>query len=91
VDEAAQLGAQLPLIVRGLWYEGWHPAHKPLHLRTRAELFERIHQGLSGVPESPALIARALFRLLDRHVTEGEIAKVRHVLPEDLQQLWRGA
>ena len=26
VNEAAQLAAQLPLLVRGLFYEGWHPA-----------------------------------------------------------------
>ena len=26
VDEAAQLGDQLPMLVRGIYYEAWHPA-----------------------------------------------------------------
>src|SRR5919204_6184474 len=29
VDEAAQLGAQLPLMIRGLFFDMWHPAGKP--------------------------------------------------------------
>ena len=30
VDEAAQLAAQLPILVRGLYYDQWH---HPFHLR----------------------------------------------------------
>ena len=36
IEEAAQLGAQLPMIVRGLYYEGWRPAGK----RERASSWE---------------------------------------------------
>jgi uncharacterized protein (DUF2267 family) len=29
VDEAAQLGAQLPLVIRGIYYENWDPSDTP--------------------------------------------------------------
>jgi uncharacterized protein (DUF2267 family) len=32
LEESVDLGAQLPLIVRGLYYEGWRPHHVPRKL-----------------------------------------------------------
>src|SRR6516162_2996456 len=42
VDEAAALGAQLPMLVRGFYYEGWHPHGKPLRERTREEFLAHV-------------------------------------------------
>ncbi|HVX00958.1 MAG TPA: DUF2267 domain-containing protein, partial [Candidatus Babeliaceae bacterium] len=30
IEVAAKLGAQLPLLIRGMSYEGWVPAHTPI-------------------------------------------------------------
>src|SRR5258706_13987050 len=32
IAEAAHLGAQLPMLIRGFYYDGWKPASKPLKL-----------------------------------------------------------
>jgi len=38
--------------------------------------------------DSPAQAVLAVFELLSKKMTRGEIEKVRHALPQELQDLW---
>src|SRR6185312_6746454 len=42
VEGAAKLGAQLPVLMRGFYYEGWHPAGVPLKLRHKQEFLAQV-------------------------------------------------
>ena len=44
VEEVAQLGAQLPMLVRGFYYEGWDPTGTPLRVRHKEEFLARIQE-----------------------------------------------
>jgi uncharacterized protein (DUF2267 family) len=90
VGEAAQLGAQLPLLVRGLYFEGWRPAAEPWKERHGAGFLERIEKELGGYADlrDPESVARAVFQLLRRHVSPGEIEQVVATLPAEVRQLW---
>ena len=89
VEEVAQLGAQLPMLVRGFYYEGWNPTGKPLKERHREEFLARIALELrKDDPTDPETIARAVFAVMAKRVTAGEIEDVKHVLPADIRQLW---
>jgi uncharacterized protein (DUF2267 family) len=88
VEQAAALAAQLPLLVRGIYYEGWHPAGKPLKERTKAEFLAPIHDGLRNLAVDAESVARAVFRVLARHVSRGEVDKVKATLPADIRSLW---
>lgn len=85
-EEAAQLGAQLPLLLRGTFYEGWHPAHKPLKERHVEQFLDHIHV---DIPDADAEeIARAVFGVLNVRVSAGEIEDVVGVLPAGVRDLW---
>lgn len=91
VQEATQLGAQLPMLIRGLYYEGWCPTGKPRKFH-RPEFLEAIRSGLPGVTDRlhPEVVARAVLSVIDRHVSAGEVRDVKASLPADLRELWPG-
>jgi uncharacterized protein (DUF2267 family) len=46
---AAHLGSQLPILVRGAYYDQWAPRDKPLELRSADEFLDHVSQGLSNI------------------------------------------
>jgi uncharacterized protein (DUF2267 family) len=88
LEEVAQLGAQLPMLVRGFYYEGWNPTGKPLKQRHKAEFLAPIEEHFWGDETVDAEeVARAVFKVLARRVSAGEIEDVKHVLPKELREL----
>lgn len=89
VDVAAHLGAQLPVLIRGVFYEGWHPAGKPEKIRSREEFLGQIEEAFMG-PETtdPARLAMGVFELLNHHLSPGSPEKIRQVLPREMMELW---
>lgn len=91
VEEAAQLSAQMPLIIRGLFFENWRPAGKPLHIRHPNEFLALVIANFAPRTDAYADdILRALFRVLSEHISQGEITDVVMSLPEPLLELVGG-
>jgi uncharacterized protein (DUF2267 family) len=89
VEQAAALAAQLPMLVRGFYYEGWHPHGKPVKERHKQEFLAHIAAAFQGDPDAdPEQVTRAVFRVLAKHITAGEIASVKQSLPSELRSLW---
>jgi uncharacterized protein (DUF2267 family) len=88
VDEAAQLAAQLPIFVCGVFYEGWDPSRTPEHARDIESFLTRIARdaGLAGETEA-SFAATAASRVLRRRVSGGEGDNVLHALPPHLREL----
>jgi uncharacterized protein (DUF2267 family) len=86
VEEAAQLAAQLPELIRGIYYEGWVPSRTPMSYRSVDEFLKRIADEAMLPAETEASHAcSAAARVLRRHVSEGEIADVVAVFPKELR------
>ncbi|MFW5829696.1 MAG: DUF2267 domain-containing protein, partial [Planctomycetota bacterium] len=88
VEEAAHFGAQLPLIIRGLFFENWHPAGTPERIRHADEFFQRISE-LEGHGHDPHDLFRAVIRVLHEHLSEGQLEQVRHMLPKEIAEEWQ--
>jgi uncharacterized protein (DUF2267 family) len=89
VNEAADLGAQLPMLLRGVYYEHWRPAATPVKERSRADFMARIDHAFKTDPiaYTPEAVA-AVLKLLSGKIGAGEIDDVRHALPAELRALW---
>jgi len=89
-DEAVHLGAQLPLIVRGFYYEGWKPSTTPEKIRNRDQFLQKVAEPFNGnAPDVNAEdLVRAVFKLLAHRISQGEIDDIRSILPEEIGDLW---
>jgi uncharacterized protein (DUF2267 family) len=86
---AAHLGAQLPLLVRGLYYDQWRPSEEPLTWRLLDEFLSLISAELRNLrPVDAKDAARATFQVLNHHVDPGQLRKLRDTLPEEVRRLW---
>ena len=90
LDESAQFSAQLPTLVRGLYWERWDPSRTLLKERDQSVLLSRIVEEFGDDERAlnPAEIARAVFTVIHRHLSSGEVENVRHTFPRSLQELW---
>jgi uncharacterized protein (DUF2267 family) len=89
VDEVAHLGAQLPMLIRGFYYEGWDPTDKPLKERHKEQFLAHIEQQFSSDDSvDPEVVARGVFFMLEHRVADGEIEDIKQVLPSELRGLW---
>lgn len=85
VDEAAQLSAQLPDLIRGIYYEGWNPSATPVRYRGLADFLDRVSADAELDGETAASYAvSATAEVLRRHVSSGEIEDIRAQLSDEL-------
>lgn len=90
VEEAAHLSAQLPTLMRGIFYEGYRPAEMPQKIRSAEEFMAGVRDRLNGHPDiDPEVATMAVLAVLDRHIGgSGELKDVRGMLPKEIQSLF---
>ena len=89
LEEVVDFGAQLPMVIRGFYYEGWtgtvakEPADREIFVRLVSEQL-----GEAFLTPDGEGVTRAVFKLLARRVSDGEIYHVGRRLPRSLRNLW---
>ncbi len=88
-DEAAQLAAQMPVLIRGIFYEGWNPSKTPVKERSREAFIARVQKDFETDPlgDAPQAIG-AVVALLDEKISAGEMDDVRGALSKSIRSLF---
>ncbi|MFC7549941.1 DUF2267 domain-containing protein [Plantactinospora sp. GCM10030261] len=84
VQESAHFAAQLPTLVRGIYYDGWDPMSVPVKLNRDDFLYEVRRNFQYDVEGGPESLVRTVLEVLRRHVPQGEWDDVRSTMPKDL-------
>jgi len=91
VPLAAHLSAELPLLIRGSFYDRYQPARQPSQINKAEEFMEAVNAGLDGQrPIDTDQAIRAVFHVLGKHIPPGEYEKVCSALPESIRRLCAG-
>lgn len=89
VGLAAHLGAQLPLLIRGAYYEHFQPLREPDKSRSLDGFLDHVRAELPGASADEAWQAvRAVFAVIGRHLTPEQVSKVVEALPGPVQEAW---
>ena len=88
-EETVKLGAQLSTLVRGACCAGWHPAGKLLKERKKQQFLGHVEKDSGTDPNAdPEKLVRAVFALPAERMSRGEIQEVKHMLPDEVRDLW---
>ena len=88
VRESTEFASQLPMLMTGMYYNGWTPMDKPMKMRNMDEFLDHVARQLPKGMD-PMRVAQGVITVIERHVTAGEIKDVRRNFPEKMQELWQ--
>jgi len=92
VDEVFHLSAQFPLLLKGIFFDGYDPTGKPIDIDNREEFFDIIQNRFekkSGIDGE--VITRAVLRVLYSRVGAGEMDDIKDSMPDDIRGLFIAA
>jgi len=89
VDEAIEFGDELPMVMKGIYYDGYSPRRKPEKIKNQTQFFEKVQEKSPRRPIKTEEATKGVFSTLQKKLSGGgELNKVKHNLPKDLQKLW---
>lgn len=93
MGEAANLGAQLPILLAGFYYEGWKPEQTPVKTRSKEAFLAALRDHLARYSNhhfdaDVEQLARAAFRVMALRIPAGEMQDVVGILSTEIKELF---
>jgi uncharacterized protein (DUF2267 family) len=93
-DESLHLIAQLPMYIKAVYVDGWKPSKQLTKLKTLDEFLAEVRSQSARTArrdfqdwEATKNEVEAVFRVIKRHVSQGEINDIISQLPEEIAEL----
>ena len=89
VETTAHLSAQLPILIRGLFFENWKPEIQPLSQRSYEDFLCSIAEQLLSYHHSdinPEVAIEAVFSVLWSRLPQEELLKLCSTVPRGVRQ-----
>jgi uncharacterized protein (DUF2267 family) len=86
VPLAAHFAAQLPELLRGVFYDGWNPSHVPVKFDD-AEYIRRFAHDANIHSTEVKQAAGLVTKVVRHHVSAGAIDEAMDALPADIRKL----
>jgi uncharacterized protein (DUF2267 family) len=89
VNEAIRLGAQLPIIIRGYYYEGWRPGFGPEKYRDAKSFIDNVAEsvGKERLTQDASYVAKGILKFLEKKMPN-EINDVKSNMPKEIAEWW---
>ncbi|WP_298864369.1 DUF2267 domain-containing protein [uncultured Sulfitobacter sp.] len=89
VNEVGHISAQLPVMIRGFFFEGWVPHQTPIKERRAIEFVSFIDALMKDTEEFRGRDdIKCVFDLLNNRLSRGEVEDIRATLPTGVRDLW---
>lgn len=89
VVEAHHFAAQIPLVMKGMFFDGYNPSDKPLNIRNQEEFLEHVRYHFGDNPLDAENAVRTVARVLRRKISPGQYEDVVGNMPENIQKLYK--
>jgi uncharacterized protein (DUF2267 family) len=87
ICETAAFASQLPMLIRGMFYEGWQPDRVPLKDRTRKAFLEHV---VEAFPDDQSVdverLTHAVWKVVVSHARSGEKSDIEAIVPKPIRE-----
>jgi uncharacterized protein (DUF2267 family) len=88
IESALHLSAQLPLIIKGIFFENWHLSDCQTKDKSIDIFLDGVEEELRNADVDVEIWTYAVLQVLSSHISPGETEKIRNVLPHEIRKLW---
>lgn len=90
IEYAAQLSANLPLVIRGIFFENWEPPPFPLQDIKKEDFLAAVAKALYPYPAREVEeITKAVLSVLGEKLPAGDLEKILNNIPGEIKELYK--
>lgn len=90
IEQTAQLSTQLPLVIRGIFFENWNPNSITFQKMNKQDFLESVAKALYPYRDMDIeATTKGVLHVLGEKMPEGEFEKILQNIPGEIKELYR--